>query len=91
MANNEFPSSESPKKRKSRKPIKLREIKVYDGDKTKLKDEFETTFYTVRRALDGYTNSALGYEIREAAINEYGGKYRSDTEIPDNNVPNNSK
>jgi len=28
----------------------------------------------VRRALDGYTNSALGYSIRKSAIKDFGGK-----------------
>lgn len=64
----------SPRKKKSRKTKKLNEIKVYLGDKTLLKDKFDTTFYTVRRALDGYTNSALGYSIRKCAIKDFGGK-----------------
>jgi len=65
----------SKKKRKSRQPKKLKAIKVYNGDKTFLKNKYETTYYTVARALDGYTNTALGYEIRECAISELGGKF----------------
>ena len=68
------PTSDTPKKRKSRKPTKLTEIKIFLGDKTLLKEKFDTTYYTVRKALDGETNTALGYEIRESAIKDFGGK-----------------
>lgn len=49
-------------------------IKVFDGDKKKLKEKFSTTYYTVQKALDGETNSLLAYQIRRAALNDFGGK-----------------
>jgi len=49
-------------------------IKVFDGEKKELKERFFTTYHTVQKALDGETNSLLAYQIREAAIKDFGGK-----------------
>jgi len=54
-------------------------IKVFDGEKKELKEKFKTTYHTVQKALDGETNSLLAYQIRKAALNDFGGK-----EIKDN-------
>lgn len=51
---------------------KEKKILVGNGDKKILKKEFETTYYTVRNALNGETTTALGYKIRKRAI-ELGG------------------
>jgi len=51
-------------------------LKVFDGDKKALKEKFKTTYYTVQKALDGETNTLLAYQIREAAIKDFGGKER---------------
>jgi len=48
--------------------INTNRIKVYDGDRKALKNEFKTTYYTVQKALDGETNTLLSYQIRKAAL-----------------------
>jgi len=47
---------------------KLAKIKVLNGCKTILVDEFDTTFYTVSRALNGEIDTELSVKIREAAF-----------------------
>ena len=49
------------------------EIKVYAGDKKILKEFFKTSFYTVRMALSGKTNTPIRREIRAHALS-IGGK-----------------
>lgn len=43
-------------------------IKVLKGVRKILVEQFATTFYTVRRALDGEINTDLSSEIREEAL-----------------------
>ncbi len=56
---------------------KQNEILVPLGVKTELKKIFETSYPTVRGALNGKTNSDLSRRIRHAAISRYGGVERA--------------
>jgi len=49
-----------------------KKILVANGDKKALKELFETSYPTVRGALNGKSNTLLSYKIRIAAI-ERGG------------------
>jgi len=47
---------------------KEKKILVDNGQKKILKEEFKTTYYTVRLALNGDSETALSSRIREKAI-----------------------
>jgi hypothetical protein len=55
----------------------LPRIKVLNGDRTILVEQFVTTFYTVRRALDGEINTKLAFKIRDEAL-KLGGEIASE-------------
>jgi len=46
----------------------LSKIKVFNGVKTVLAEEFSTTYYTVRRALNGEIDTELSNQIRKGAL-----------------------
>jgi len=59
--------------KQSTKKEKLNTIKVFNGDKSILVEKHSTTFYTVRRALNGEIHTDLSIQIRESAIGDLGG------------------
>jgi hypothetical protein len=58
---------------KTKMDVLSNEIKVFTGDRKILKKLFKTSFYTVRMALSGKTNTELRRKIRKHAL-EIGGK-----------------
>lgn len=66
------------KKKNTSKKRKLNPIIVGDGDKKIIKNEFDTTYYTVRKALSGNTTTLLGYKIRRFAKSIGGQEFPDD-------------
>lgn len=52
---------------------KRNKILVPDGVRKKLRDCHQTTYPTVRKALNGTTNSKLATKIRHTALKHFGG------------------
>lgn len=52
---------------------KRNKILVPDGVRTQLRDLFNTSYPTVRGALNGETNSKLAQKIRHTAVERFGG------------------